>query len=121
MKKAKQTLHRNRIYQQLSNSRSCSEFYKALKCFNASNLDLSMKEDEKPAEFRDNYSELFRHEETETTHYNNHIDTKKECSLDDEFSFSELNTAIKRLALKKAPDSVINESTHLTPITDYFC
>jgi hypothetical protein len=114
LKKAKQTLHRNRIHQQLSNSRSCSEFYKALKCFNARNLDLSMKEHVKPAQFRDYYSELFRHEETVTTHYNTHIGTKKECSLDDEFSFSELNMAIKKLALKKAPgpDSVINEIWH---------
>jgi hypothetical protein len=109
LKKAKQTLHRNRLELQLSNAYNCSEFYKALKYFNARNVDTNFKEDVTPTQFQSFYSKLFSQEDKGLYVPSNH------CTVDDyldaDFSFCELNFAISKLATKKAPgpDSIINE------------
>ncbi|ODM88369.1 LINE-1 reverse transcriptase [Orchesella cincta] len=109
LRKAKRTLFENRTIHTLSTAKNGSDFYKALSYFRPKTKPIQKMEYVKPCEFREYFKTLFN-DETKTVYDLGSYECKVEA-LDKDFSYKELNAAIKMLARNKAPgpDSVTNE------------
>jgi hypothetical protein len=108
----------------LSNARNSREFYTALSYLCSKRTDFLITESVKPEDFRSYYSNLFRDNTISkvTMNYEDNLPVE-DSFLDAEFSFSELNDCIKKLAKCKAPgpDAIVNEIWKGLDVTNRLC
>ncbi|CAL8135175.1 unnamed protein product [Orchesella dallaii] len=109
VKKTTRTSFYDEVQSDLTKVRNTRQFFKALSVYKGKQNQFQVTEHIKPSTFQNYYANLFKADKKHETQYFNY--EKADSSLDSDFSFKELNTAIKLLAIRKAPgpDAVINE------------